>query len=1020
MNSSLISIDNRTYVWTNLSSSNWFSSSNWSTGTIPNASSVKVFITGSDNTSISFDSIPLTIQSISNQYNSFTTHIITGSNLYFESSVPNDTSSIFITSSGNIKINVDSIELRKPLFINQSSESINSSISGSISGQNSITKLGRGTFYLFCPTGSVNTYTNGTNVIEGTLSIGSSSFENPFSFGSGPVNVIGGTLKFFPQSTLNSYFILNPIFLDNGIIIGEDGIQHLATGSTFTIGSNGGTVCSTFRDKDVYIDGIITGSGDLTISHGPKQGQRSTVRITNPNNNFYGNVNITSSNTVVSLSLDTVSGLQNSIINILGPLQNGLLLGVTEGTHIVSGISGSGTIKPQTSIGSYILNVNNSSSCVFNGDITDNIGILSLIKSGTSDLILSGSNTYTGTTTINSGSIIYGINNALPTRSIVTLANSFGTELNMGSYTGNISVLQGGGLIGGNLDLNSNGSLIIGSSSNFTYDGNVIGSGSIFKTGSSNLTLDGINYSTSSFFIDSGSIICGSSMSFNEKTNIIQNSLNPNIINLNGFNQTIKSISGGSALSVINIGDSTLNIITDPNFTNSPYSGIISQSNSGTTIVSGSGTLWLNGNNIMSGSIIITSGSTLRVGGSSSFGIATCSFQNGSNFHGGSSTLTMTPFGMYVFTGSVNLIKTGGNTLTLAGSGFFTTDITLNTTLVGSTFLFSNSFTSATLNDITKIGPGTLQFSGPNGSYGDFYVLEGRFNAGSSGTIASGRKLYLGDITGSNDVLASLANGFSRNIIVRAGGSGSVYIGGQTANVTISSPMIISRSIVLWQNANNMTYTGGVIGSGDIIMANNASNPITVSTVALNSVGRVITSGSASRLNFFTISTGLGSNITEVTHSATNILLMNGTNLNSGKVLVSNGIYGGTGTNKGVTTLLSGSILQAGTGVNIGGLDSNAGTFNHSGGLTLLSQSISRHGVNGTTVSKNLVTGSLIFNNNFLDFATASLGSGTYIVYSYTGSLSGNVLVRALPGGRTSGSVSYTGTTSGNVSVTFT
>ena len=73
-------------------------------------------------------------------------------------------------------------------------------------------------------------------------------------------------------------------------------------------------------------------------------------------------------------------------------------------------------------------NTDNLSS-TFSGVIANGSGAGSLIKAGTGTLTLNGNSTYTGGTAIQSGAILLGVNNALPSGTTVTLgtASSNGT-----------------------------------------------------------------------------------------------------------------------------------------------------------------------------------------------------------------------------------------------------------------------------------------------------------------------------------------------------------------------------------------------------------------------------------------------------------------------------------------------------------------------------------------------------------------------------------------------------------------
>ena len=77
-------------------------------------------------------------------------------------------------------------------------------------------------------------------------------------------------------------------------------------------------------------------------------------------------------------------------------------------------------------------------------------------------MTLSGSNGYTGGTTISAGTVQIGVANALPAAGTVALANAANTWLNLNNLNQTIGGLSGGGTTGGNVALGS-GTLTVAS-----------------------------------------------------------------------------------------------------------------------------------------------------------------------------------------------------------------------------------------------------------------------------------------------------------------------------------------------------------------------------------------------------------------------------------------------------------------------------------------------------------------------------------------------------------------------------
>ena len=144
--------------------------------------------------------------------------------------------------------------------------------------------------------------------------------------------------------------------------------------------------------------GQITGSGGITVAPG-----RGRVTLQNGTNNFTGPVVVDSGAT---LQLDVATGLNEVIPNSAAVTVNGLLnFASGGGTETIGSLAGSGTVSSVVS-GNYSLVVGGSGSGTFSGVITNGSGVVGLTKSGTGTLTLSGPNSYTGGTIVSAGQLV--------------------------------------------------------------------------------------------------------------------------------------------------------------------------------------------------------------------------------------------------------------------------------------------------------------------------------------------------------------------------------------------------------------------------------------------------------------------------------------------------------------------------------------------------------------------------------------------------------------------------------------
>jgi len=183
-----------------------------------------------------------------------------------------------------------------------------------------------------------------------------------------------------------------------------------------TISSNGGTGLEKTSSGTLKLSGANTYGGDTTITAGTLQIDAADVI---PDGGTAGNVSITG-----TLDLNTFS-------------------------ETINGLSGAGTIDTVAG-GSPVLTVgNNDGTGTFSGIIKNSAGNLALTKTGAGTMILSGTNTYSGGTTVEDGSLLANNTGGSGAGSGTVSVNSGGTLGGTGSVTGLVSVVSGGHLVPG-------------------------------------------------------------------------------------------------------------------------------------------------------------------------------------------------------------------------------------------------------------------------------------------------------------------------------------------------------------------------------------------------------------------------------------------------------------------------------------------------------------------------------------------------------------------------------------------
>ncbi|EJN2899880.1 autotransporter-associated beta strand repeat-containing protein [Salmonella enterica subsp. enterica serovar Monschaui] len=807
----------------------------------------------------------------------------------------------------------------------------------------SLIKQGAGTLIL----NAENTYTGGTTISGGTLvatnvdALGSGdvtddstlelntggTFDNAIS-GSGQVVKSGD--KMLTLSGANSYS--GGTLISDGTLVASN-VEALGTGD---VTNDAVLELNTGGD----FDNAISGSGQVV-----KSGDET---LTLSGSNTYTGGTTISGGTLVATSVEALG---------TGDVTDNATLALNTGGDFINNIGGTGRVEKSgdqtltlsgansytggTLISSGTL-VANDVNALGTGDVTDDAtlelntggdfdnaisGSGQVVKSGDDTLTLSGSNSYTGGTTISGGTLVASNVEALGTGDVT---NNASLELNTGgdfinniggtgrveksgddtltlsgsnTYTGGTTI-SGGTLIASNVDALGTGDVTndatLELNTGGTFDNAISGSGQVVKSGDKTLTLSGSNTYTGGSTINDGTLVASNveALGTGDVTNNATLELNTSgdfdnaisgsgkveksgddALTLSGSN----TYTGGTLISdgtlvasnveALGTGDVTDNAVLELNTGGDFINNI---GGTGRVEKSGDDTLTLSGSNSYTGGTLISSGTL----------VATNVDALGSGDVTDNATLELNTGGTFdnAISGSGQVVKSGDETLTLSGANSYT-----GGTLISSGTLVANDVNALGTGDVTdnavlelntggdfdnaisgsgqvvKSGDETLTLSGANSYTGGTLISGGTLVASNVEALGSG------DVT-DNAVLELNTGGTFDNAI---SGSGQVVKSGDDA-LTLSG-------------AN--TYTGGTTINGGTLVASNVealgSGDIdNYASLQLNASGQFVTANLTTHDNATTaIGAGSALRANTLTQEANSTLAVHLTNSNSGAIV---------------------------------------------------------------------------------------------------------------------------------------
>ena len=832
------------------------------------------------------------------------------------------------------------------------SSNLSTEVSGVISGVGgSLVKTGAGTLTL----SGADTYTGGTTIAGGILQLG-----NGGATGSIVGDVVNNGVLAFNRSNTTTL---------SGVISGGGTVQQIGGGTTILTGAN------------TYGGGSLLQSGVLSVSSNANLGAASGALT------FNGGVLQVAGSSFSSTSRTIHWGAGGGGFDITGPsnaftvnqaLSGGSLTKLGVGALILTGsnsFSGGVTVSGGVlqvgaggttgSIAGDIVNngvlaFNRADTARFSGAIS---GAGAVRQNGSGTLILTGSNTYTGGTTINGGVLQLGDGGA------------------SGSLTGSIV---------------NNGTLAFNRNDVTTFSGSISGGGAVRQIGSGTLILTGSNNYAGDTTVSGGRLQFGGGGAGGAN-------------NLGG---SLTVASGALAIQTPGTVNVAHNVTFADNTALSIVAGLDSAALSADHVAIGAGVAFnISGINTASqlDKVLINT----RSGISGDFaGVTVGGFSGAVDYltvstHKSADNLQyLASYGLSWTTG--NNLAQGGFTLANATDTF-----TVSAALANQA---ANSATGWNGASLTKAGAGTLILSGTNSYTGGSTVSGGTLQLGDGGATGS----IVGDVV-DNGVLAFNRN----NTMVFSGvisGAGAVQqIGAGTtilsnANTFSGGALLRSGVLAVASDANLGAASGALTFNGGVLQVAGSSFSSTSRTIHWGAGGGGFDITGPS--NAFTVNQALsGGSLTKLGVGA---LILTGSNSFSGGVTVSGGVLQvGAG---GTTGSIAGDIVNNGVlafnradTARFSGAISGAGAVRQNGSGTLILTGSNTY-TGGTTINGGVLqlgdggasgslTGSIV-NNGTLAFNRND-------VTTFSGSISGGGAVRQIGSGTLilTGSNNYAGDT---------
>ena len=577
------------------------------------------------------------------------------------------------------------------------------------------------------------------------LTVNSGTWDLQGALVSGDATLNGGLAKFDSDANFGSASTIT----SNGGGIGSS-VSGATLSKSVLLNAGGLTLAGT---NSFTMSGVLSGSGALATNNsspGPTPLPVITLTLSGANTYTGG----TTVNSYTTLALGGSGSLASTgAVNLLGP----------QATFDISSAGANQTIGALTgdaggtvALGARTLTLGDNTNTTFSGAITGTGGI---VKQNSGIFTLGGTNTFTGPTTINAGTVAIGPGGSLASTAAVAL-NGTTSIFDVSGATTAPAIGALSGVAGSQVVLGTQ-TLTLNNATSTTYAGTIGGTGGIAKQGTGTLTLTGANTYTGGTAINAGTLALGAGGSLAASGAVTLATGATFDLSAAGA-QSIGNLGGTGG--TVNIGANALTLAPSGS---SSFGGAIA--GSGGVVINGAGTQTLTGANTYTGGTTITAG-TLALGSGGSLGT------------GGS--LTLAPAGTFditaagnqtigALTGTGGTINLGANTLSVAGSG-------------GGSFGGAINGTGGLTNTANA-----LVLNGANTYTGATQVQAGSLMVGGDAAHASAA--ISGDVT--------VASGASLGGFGTIGGSASVLAGGHLAPGNPTGTLTVNGNLTLAQGS---------------------------------------------------------------------------------------------------------------------------------------------------------------------------------------------------------------------------